>query len=317
MSDNRGPAFQSGPAVISPVGPEATEEVLAMIRAGFGSREVLDPPATALDETSDSVREALARHGGLLARSRDGEPVGALLFEPDGDALALRRVSVHPDAQGLGVARAMVQAAERLAVDRDVPTVRVSVRAELPRTVHFCQHLGYVETARDGVHLTMAREVPFEVTAATAEDARALGVRLAPSLAAGDVVLVAGDLGAGKTTLAQGIGAGLGVRGQVTSPTFVISRVHPSLRGGPALVHVDAYRLGGPAEVDDLDLDASLEDSVTVVEWGGGVAEGLSENRLEVTMVRSHGDESGEERRVRFVPVGARWLGSGLLASLR
>src|SRR5262249_29204772 len=84
------------------------------------------------------------------------------------------------------------------------------------------------------------------------------------------LVVLSGDLGAGKTTLVQGIGAGLGVRGPITSPTFVIARVHPSLAGGPALVHADAYRLSSPAEGDDLDLDASLETSVTGVEWGGG-----------------------------------------------
>ena len=95
-------------------------------------------------------------------------------------------------------------------------------------------------------------------------------------------MLLIGDLGAGKTTFAQGLGDGLGVRGPVTSPTFVIARVHPSEVGGPALVHVDAYRLGGLAELDDLDLDASLDEAVTVVEWGEGIAEGLAESRLEV-----------------------------------
>ena len=100
----------------------------------------------------------------------------------------------------------------------------------------------------------------------------------------GDLVVLSGDLGAGKTTLVQGIGAGLGVRGPVTSPTFVIARVHPSLTGGPALVHADAYRLNSPAEVDDLDLDASLETSVTVVEWGGGLVEGLAPDRLDVSI---------------------------------
>ena len=113
-----------------------------------------------------------------------------------------------------------------------------------------------------------------ELTVASADDMRALGRRLAAMLRPGDLVVLNGALGTGKTTLVQGIGAGLGVRGPVTSPTFVIARVHPSLTGGPALVHADAYRLTTPAEVDDLDLDASLETSVTVVEWGGGLAEG-------------------------------------------
>ena len=86
--------------------------------------------------------------------------------------------------------------------------------------------------------------------------------------------MLTGELGAGKTTFTQGLGEGLGVRGAVTSPTFVIARVHPSEVGGPALVHVDAYRLGGIDELDDLDLDASLDEAVTVVEWGTGIAEG-------------------------------------------
>ena len=123
-----------------------------------------------------------------------------------------------------------------------------------------------------------------ELTVASADDMRALGRRLAAALRPGDLVVLSGALGAGKTTLVQGIGAGLGVRGPVTSPTFVIARVHPSLTGGPALVHADAYRLTSPAEVDDLDLDASLETSVTVVEWGGGLVEGLAADRLEVTI---------------------------------
>src|SRR5215212_10557915 len=99
-----------------------------------------------------------------------------------------------------------------------------------------------------------------------ADPVHALGERLATLLRAGDLVLLTGDLGAGKTTLTQGIGAGLGVRGPITSPTFVIARVHPSEVAGPPLVHVDAYRLGSIAEVEDLDLEASLEEAVTVGE---------------------------------------------------
>jgi tRNA threonylcarbamoyladenosine biosynthesis protein TsaE len=130
-----------------------------------------------------------------------------------------------------------------------------------------------------------------------------LGRRIADGLVAGDLVILSGGLGAGKTTLTQGIGEGLKVRGPVTSPTFVIARVHPSLAGGPALVHVDAYRLGSVVEVDDLDLDASLEDSITVVEWGEGLVEDLSEDRLEITIGRG----LGEERVVAVHGVGARW----------
>jgi tRNA threonylcarbamoyladenosine biosynthesis protein TsaE len=155
-----------------------------------------------------------------------------------------------------------------------------------------------------------------ERVAATADDAREIGRRLAGVLRRGDLVILTGELGAGKTTLAQGLGEGLQVRGSVTSPTFVISRVHPSLVDGPALVHVDAYRLGGVAELDDLDLDASLDDAVTVVEWGEGVAEELAEDRLEVHLTRSSGDQD-ETRQVRVTPVGDRWSGVGLADALR
>ncbi|TDD39784.1 tRNA (adenosine(37)-N6)-threonylcarbamoyltransferase complex ATPase subunit type 1 TsaE [Actinomadura sp. KC06] len=134
---------------------------------------------------------------------------------------------------------------------------------------------------------------------------RELGVRLAGLLRPGDLLVMTGHLGAGKTTLTQGIGEGLKVRGPITSPTFVIARVHPSLAGGPPLVHVDAYRLGGFAELDDLDLDASVEESVTIVEWGEGLAEGLADDRLE--LIISRGDGPGEEREVRLVGVGRRW----------
>jgi tRNA threonylcarbamoyladenosine biosynthesis protein TsaE len=128
-----------------------------------------------------------------------------------------------------------------------------------------------------------------QVVVATAAEMRSLGARIARLLEAGDVVVLSGPLGAGKTTLAQGIGAGLDVRGHVTSPTFVIARVHPSLRGGPDLVHADAYRLGSRAEVDDLDLDADLATAVTVVEWGEGLVEDLAASFLAVH-IRAHGE---------------------------
>lgn len=136
----------------------------------------------------------------------------------------------------------------------------------------------------------------------SADAMRDLGRRLAAELRAGDLLVLSGPLGAGKTTLVQGIGDGLGVRGPITSPTFVIARVHPSLRGGPALVHADAYRLGGVAEIDDLDLDSSTASSVTAVEWGEGLAEGLSEDRLEIA-IELHGDG----RIVRLTGIGPRW----------
>jgi tRNA threonylcarbamoyladenosine biosynthesis protein TsaE len=168
-----------------------------------------------------------------------------------------------------------------------------------------------------------------EIAVPTAVQMSSLGARLAGLLAAGDLVVLSGPLGAGKTTLAQGIGAGLRVRGPVTSPTFVIARLHPSLVGGPDLVHADAYRLGSRAEVDDLDLDADLATSVTVVEWGDGLVEGLADSFLAVRIdagaasacdaggvsVCDAGAESGcdtgagedQARTVRVTGWGARW----------
>jgi len=151
---------------------------------------------------------------------------------------------------------------------------------------------------------------PGQARLRTVDDTRAWGARLGALLQAGDLLVLTGDLGAGKTTLTQGIADGLGVRGPVTSPTYVIARVHPSVSGGPDLVHVDAYRLGGLAELDDLDLDASLESAVTIVEWGQGVAERLSEGYLEVTL-------SGHETRiVELVGHGTRWTDPVAVAAL-
>jgi tRNA threonylcarbamoyladenosine biosynthesis protein TsaE len=128
-----------------------------------------------------------------------------------------------------------------------------------------------------------------------------LGRDLAGLLRAGDLVVLVGPLGAGKTALTQGIGAGLGVGDVVTSPTFVIARVHTA--GRVPLVHVDAYRLGSVADVDDLDLDASAEESVTVVEWGQGLVEQLADEHLEVRIDRREDDV----RVVRLVPHGPSW----------
>lgn len=141
------------------------------------------------------------------------------------------------------------------------------------------------------------------VTVPTAAEMRALGGRLAGQLRAGDLLLLIGGLGSGKTTLTQGIAAGLGVPGPVLSPTFVVARLHAG--GRLPLLHVDAYRLAGLAEVDDLDLDADVAESVTVVEWGAGRAEQLAQDRLEVRIEQAdHGDET---RVVTLLPVGGRW----------
>jgi tRNA threonylcarbamoyladenosine biosynthesis protein TsaE len=317
---------------VAEVGAEAAADVVAVVHAAFGARPVLDPPSTALHESERSVGRTLAEHGGLLV-TVDGRPAGALLFDPAGDTMRLCRVAVDPAQQQRGVASALVGCAEEVAAQRGFPAVSLTARAELPATQRFWLRRGYVETARDGVLLTFAKALPVELDVPTAGEARALGSRLATLLRAGDLVLLSGDLGAGKTTLTQGIGAGLGVRGDITSPTFVIARVHPSTVGGPPLVHADAYRLGGVEELDDLDLDAALDDAVTVVEWGEGMAESLAGDRLDVVVRRRRGvltaadvaggaaaqpdaDDADDPRHVRVHPVGRRWVGVDLRAAL-
>ena len=134
------------------------------------------------------------------------------------------------------------------------------------------------------------------LTIAEADGMTALGETLAAELRAGDLLVLSGPLGAGKTTLTRGIGAGLGVRGRVASPTFVLARTHPSLGDGPPLVHVDAYRLQSAMELDDLDIDYAR--SVVVVEWGAGLLDGVAESWLELDIVRPTGagaDAAGSE----------------------
>jgi tRNA threonylcarbamoyladenosine biosynthesis protein TsaE len=289
------------------VGPESAATVLEIVRAAFSTRPVLDPPADALGETVESIAAALA-HGGLVA-SYDGRDTGSLLLDPQGSTLWLRRVGVLPDVRDHGVATALVSAALDGAAAYD--EVAVLAREELPATGRFWREHGFVPVGGTSPYLELRRPAPRSYDAPDAEVMRALGSALAGVLLAGDVVVLSGELGAGKTTFTQGLGSGLGVRGDVTSPTFVISRVHPSLGDGPPLVHVDAYRLGGVAELDDLDLDTSLDHAVTVVEWGEGIAEGLADDRVEVRIERALADqaEALDQRRVRIAPVGRRWLG--------
>jgi tRNA threonylcarbamoyladenosine biosynthesis protein TsaE len=324
-SVNAGRAETSGPGmVVRRIGPESAEAVHAVVRSAFGARPRLDPPADADGETLETIAAALAPYGGLLAEEA-GEPVGTLIFDRVGDRLFLRRFGVVPASQRSGVARTLVDTAVSLASavgGRDVDAVAVVAREELPASVRFWRVNGFHQVALDPPYLRLERRVRVVVNVSDAEAMRALGRRLAPLLSAGDVVVLNGELGAGKTTFTQGLGAGLEVRGEVTSPTFVIARVHPPLGTGPGLVHVDAYRLGGIAELDDLDLDTSLDDAVTIVEWGGGIAEGLAQSRLEVSIERAAGalsdlgprpvegsdaEESLDPRRVILRPVGARW----------
>ena len=136
----------------------------------------------------------------------------------------------------------------------------------------------------------------------------AMAARLAPYLVAGDLVALNGELGAGKTTFTRGLGSALGVRGAVTSPTFVLARTHPR-DGGAPLVHVDAYRLSSAVELDDLDID--FEHSIVVVEWGAGLLDGITDSWLQLDIERPHGgqpdDEGIEPRTVTATGHGQRW----------
>jgi tRNA threonylcarbamoyladenosine biosynthesis protein TsaE len=287
------------------------DDVVAVIHEAFAGRPTLDPPSTALDETVESIGKKLAEHGGLLA-TYAGEPVGALLFSDEGRLLGLHRVGVLERARHHGLARMLADAAAVAAAERGKDGLVLEAREELPATVAFWQKNGYLEVGRDGPRLRMVRLLPVRLVLPGPEDTRTVGERLGAVVGAGDLLILTGDLGAGKTTLTQGLGVGLGVRGPVTSPTFVIARVHPPLRGGPELVHVDAYRLGDRAELDDLDLDTDLDLAVTVVEWGSGLAEALSSDRLELRLERAADDV----RTLTLTPVGARWLDVDLRGAL-
>lgn len=149
-------------------------------------------------------------------------------------------------------------------------------------------------------------------TISTPEEMHELGLDIGRELRAGDVLVLTGPLGAGKTTLTRGIGEGLQVRGPVTSPTFVLARTHPSLIGGAPLVHVDAYRLNSAVELDDLDID--FANSVVVVEWGAGMLDGIVDSWLDVVIERPEGGQAGElgeelvePRQVTLTGHGSRW----------
>lgn len=154
---------------------------------------------------------------------------------------------------------------------------------------------------------------PVQRTTDTVGETQEFAAALGRILRRGDVLVLTGGLGAGKTTFTQGLADGLGVRGPITSPTFVVAREHPSLAGGPRLVHVDAYRLSGADELDDLDLDADLPSAVTVVEWGAGLAEALSDDRLEIVLERLDSGEVDETvtsdipRTITLRGHGDRW----------
>ncbi|GAA3691354.1 hypothetical protein GCM10022204_03120 [Microlunatus aurantiacus] len=283
-----------------------------VIHAAFGARPPLDPPSTAVQETPASIEAQLAAGGGIYA-TVDGAPAGCILVHPVADrpgVVSWHRVSVHPHFQRHGIATAMVDAALDHAAELGFATAELFAREEFTELIAFWQHRGFDidRLAPNGV--VLARPLPVALEVPTAERMQDLGVRLAGLLRPGDLVIASGDLGAGKTTLTQGIGRGLDSEGAVISPTFVLSRIHPSRSSRPALVHVDAYRLGSAEELDDLDLDATAAGAVTVVEWGAGLAEGLADHRLEIDIRRSAAVVAGDHADSRWVilrPVGERW----------
>ena len=301
--------------------------VTRLVHAAFGARPSLDPPAPALAETPATVAAEIAGRGGLVADD-DGALVGSVLFGT-GPGLRLTRVCSDPAVRRQGVAAALVAAAEVEAARRGLPLVSLVALRELADNVAFWTSLGYAPVPEEVFpavnrrphNVLLARATPVTLSVASPAAMRVLGAALGRLLRAGDLVVLTGELAAGKTTLTQGIGAGLGVRGPVTSPTFVVAREHPSLRGGPGLLHVDAYRLTGRGELDDLDLASPGSAAVTVVEWGAGLAEGLAAERLEVTVVvpvvpvvpveRGHPDAT-TTRTVAIRSVGGGWAQRGL-----
>ncbi len=308
--------------------PEHAPQIVEIIHRSFGARPLLDPRPTALDETVEAVAEVLRTAGGILVERR-GLPMGALLFdETRPGLLGLRRVSVDPDLQDRGVASAMVGVAEDAAEERGKDGIWLHVREELPKTVTFWSRRHYHPVGQEGSTIEFGKTLWLSREIPTADAMKSFASTLSKLLHAGDLLVLSGDLGAGKTTFTQGLGEGLGVRGPITSPTFVIARTHPSLVGGPPLVHVDAYRIGDAAEIDDLDLDATTDAAVTVVEWGDGLAEQLSESwlhvRIEVRGARpgdpigtTHVGETDDEARVVTVkPHGPRWVGVPLRSTL-
>lgn len=233
-------------------------------------------PAT--EPLADDLVVEVVESNALIARS-GGQRVGALRWRVlDAETVELIQDPDFPGAEA-EVAAALVAAAEEVAAGD-----------------------GFTWLVAGGVR----RPLPLVLEIPTAAAMRELGVRLGELARAGDLVILTGDLGAGKTTLTQGIGAALGVEGPVTSPTFVLSRIHRGGTGRPDLVHVDAYRLGGLDEVDNIDLDSDVDHSVTVIEWGAGMAEQLSDDRLEIDIRRAHGAET-DSRTVLLRPVGSRW----------
>ena len=285
--------------------------MVEVIHAAFGARPALDPPSTAIEETPETVAGSIRNGAGVYA-TVSGRPAGSLIIASGlaPEIATFQRVSVHPDFQQHGVASAMIGEAEVMAAELGFERVEIYARKELPELIEYWRHRGFTPVRDDQHGRWLGRALPLRVEVLDAEAMQRLGERLAGVSRPGDVIILSGALGAGKTTLTQGIGRGLDSDGSIISPTFVISRVHPSRTRRPTLVHVDAYRLGSAAELDDLGLDADVDRAVTVVEWGEGLAEMLTESRLDIAIDRvgqRPGSGLAEVRTVWLDPVGERW----------
>lgn len=272
-----------------------------IIVEAFSARQALNPPAEALSETIDSVRERLEREIGVLAFV-DDQPAGCLFLDLSGPAM-LRRVAVLPKFRKASVASEMVRAGAEVATDEGFNELQIVAREELPEVISWWARHGFTKRRRVAHGFVLGRRLPARYEILDEEAMKSLGRGLAKVVRAGDLIIASGELGAGKTTFTQGLGEGMQVSGPVISPTFVLSRIHPA-KSGPALVHVDAYRLSSTAELEDIDLDVSMDEAVTLVEWGEGIAEGLSADRLDIEIVRL---PSSDTRIVYLDGIGSRW----------
>lgn len=288
---------------VRPATVEDAAEVHAVTQAAYAQfAGRLDPPTSALSETEEQVAAELAACPGLLVTD-GGAVVAALRLRPgEGTVLWVRRVSVRPDRRRQGLAVLLLEATAAEA-ERRGARLRLGVRHVNRTGRALYDRAGWVPLARHDGWDELARPLP--VTVPTAPDMHALGRRLGGLLRPGDLVLLDGPLGAGKTLLSQGIGAGLGVREGVRSPTYTIVDEHrgadPVTGERRRLLHLDAWRLSSPGELDDLDL--VTEDAVTVVEWGVGRAEQLAPAHLLVRIER----RADDSRTVLLLPRGGDW----------
>lgn len=286
-------------------GPAVRVERVGADRLQLRETRDSDTPVGATREgqtREGQTREGQTREGQSREdQTQPGRLLGSCSLRRQGPVWVLEHCEVDPAKRRRGLGSRLVEAVHAWAVEEGASRVHLRLPAAGSSAGSFWSRLGYRPVLSTGSWTELAAG-PLLPLAGPA-DTHALGYRLAGELLPGDLVLLTGPLGAGKTALAQGIGAGLGVRGPVTSPTFVLARLHP---GPVPMLHVDVYRLrdaGVPVDLDDLELDEALQDSVTVVEWGEGLVEGLAESRLEV-----HLDRAADPVRTASVRVvGPRW----------